>query len=167
MKYLFAFIIVSIALVSCKTTEANYRAAYDKAVAARSDDDSDAESFYGDASRQLEQRFMMAGNDTVPVSVKMVTPVAEDGKAAAQTSHRFMIVVGQFKQKFNALSLKKRVAAAGYPDAFVVQTSEPYFYVVARSCETITEAAAALKDVKEKAPVAMKAPVPFILRDPR
>lgn len=167
MKYLITFIIISIALVSCKTTEANYRAAYDKAVSARTDGDSDAESFYGGASRQLEQRFMIAGNDTVPVSVKMVTPVVEDGKTVAQASHRFMIVVGQFKQKFNALSLKKRVSAAGYTDAFVVQTSEPYYYVVARSCGTIAEAAVALKEIEKKAPVAMKAPVPFILRDPR
>lgn len=151
--------------MSCKTSEANYRAAYDKTVAARESEDSD-ETIYGGASRRLDQKIMISGNDTIPVNIKMVSVVAEKG-AKAPELNKFMVVVGQFKQKFNAMSLCKRLVDAGYSGAAVVQTSEPYYYVVASSFEKVSDADAAMTDLKKKAPVAMKDPLPFILRDPR
>ena len=165
MRYLLIILTLMCLMTSCKTSEANYRAAYEKAVAAR-DTDSDDATVYGGASRQLRQSYMINGNDTVAVSVKMVTPVAEEGKAAPAIK-KLMVVAGQFKQKFNAASLCRRLAEAGYHDACVVQTSEPYYYVVCASFDSLPEADAALNKLKKKAPVPMKAPIPFILRDPR
>lgn len=152
-------------LTACKTSEANYRAAYEKAVEARETEENDA-TIYGGASRQLKQSYMLNGNDTVAVSVKMVSPVAEDGKKAVAPK-KLMIVAGQFKQKFNAFSLCRRLADSGYPETSVVQTAEPYYYVVVASYDSLADADAALQELKKKAPVPFKAPIPFILRDPR
>jgi hypothetical protein len=165
MKYLLTILALVFMLAACKTSEANYRAAYEKAVTAR-DEANDDEAVYGGVSRQLKKTYMLNGDDTVAVSVKMVSPVAEDGEAAP-LKYRFMVVAGQFKQKFNALSLSRRLAAGSYPGAMVVQTSEPYYYVVAVSCASLSEADKALQDIKKKAPVPMKDPIPFILSDPR
>lgn len=165
MKQLFIILAALCLLASCKTSEANYRAAYDKAVAAREDEDT-AETIYGGASRRLDQKYMISGNDTIPVSVKMVSLVTEKDATPAEL-HKFMIVAGQFKQKFNAQSLCKRLSDAGYHGAAVVQTAEPYYYVVAASYDDLKEADGALSDLKKKSPVAMKDPLPFILRDPR
>ena len=165
MKYLFVVFIVCASLVSCKTTEANYRAAYEKTVAAKKAEEAD-NTIYGGASRKPSQTFMMNGKDTVLVNVKMVSPLAlEDG--SKPEPRKFMLVVGQFKQKFNAMSLRERVSENGYPEAFIVETSEPYYYIVAESFDELPGAADALEQVRKKAPVAMKEPVPFILRDPR
>lgn len=164
MKYQIWIYILIVSLASCKTSEANYRAAYEKTIAMRDAADEN-ETIYGGSSRELRQSFMKNGNDTVPISLKMVSPVDNGDNSAVKG--RFLLVVGQFKQKFNAQSLCERVVAAGYPDAFLVQTSEPYYYVVAKSFDNISQAADALEAIKKKAPVVMKDPVPFILKDPR
>ena len=165
MKQLFILLTFACLLASCKTSEANYRAAYDKAVAARAAEDAD-NTIYGGASRRLDEKFMISGNDTIPVNIKMVSAVTEKD-APAPVLQKFMIVVGQFKQKFNAMSLCKRLVDAGYQDAAVVQTAEPYYYVVASSYDKVADANKALSELKKKAPVVMKDPLPFILRDPR
>lgn len=160
-------IVVSFAIVmltACKTTEANYRAAYEKAVEARDADDRE-EKIYGGESRRLDQKLVVSGGDSVAVSVKMVSPVAEKGAEPPKVK-KYMVIAGQFKQNFNAQSLCRRLADAGY-DAAVVQTAEPYYYVVASSFDKATEADAAMEQLKKHAPVSMKDPLPFILMDPR
>lgn len=165
MKYVFIVFIICASLASCKTSEANYRAAYERTVSAKEAQDND-ETIYGGSRRRPSQSFMMNGKDTVFVNVKMVSPLVSKGDEKPEM-RKLMLVVGQFKQKFNALSLRDRVAENGYPEAFVVQTSEPYYYIVAQSFDDISAAAEALAEIRKKAPVVMKDPVPFILRDPR
>ena len=72
----------------------------------------------------------------------------------------------QFKQRFNAVSMRDRLAGSGYPRAFVVQNGEPYYYVVLSSHDTQAEAVKALKSIPTGFPVAMKAPLPYILCRP-
>lgn len=166
MKKLIFILLTVVSFASCKTSEANYRAAYERTVASREDSDKDDNTIYGGARRQPSQSYMMNGADTIYINVKRVSPLVEDGEIRPDMK-QLMLVVGQFKQKFNAQSLRERVAANGYPKAFVVQTAEPYYYIVADSYDNISQAAAALEEIRKKAPVVMKDPVPFILRDPR
>ncbi|MDE5567649.1 MAG: SPOR domain-containing protein [Muribaculaceae bacterium] len=166
MKKLFFILLLVGAFASCKTSEANYRAAYERTIASREDAEKEENTIYGGARRQPSQSYMMNGADTVCINVKRVSPLVEDGKVKPEMK-QLMLVVGQFKQKFNAQSLRDRVVQNGYPGAFVVQTGEPYYYVVADSYDNISQAAAALEEIRKKAPIVMKDPVPFILRDPR
>ncbi|MDE6612608.1 MAG: SPOR domain-containing protein, partial [Muribaculaceae bacterium] len=73
------------------------------------------------------------------------------------------VVVAQFKQRFNAFSMRERLADGAYSTAFVVETSEPYYYVVAASYADVTEADRALSEIKQAGDIVLRQPCPFIL----
>lgn len=162
---LLAIALAAIAMSSCKTTEANYRAAYEKVVADRNGDDDDL-GVYGKLRKQINTVEVIAGSDTIPVKMIHVSVTTDKGEAA-RPMRRYCVAVGQFKQRFNAMSLKERLVAQGYADAFVVATSEPYYYVVASDHDSAADASEALAEFERTAPVAMRDPLPFILADPR
>lgn len=150
-------------VVGCKTSEANYRAAYEKAVAARSSDEDIDSTIYGEVRRQMTtQTVNMPDGRSVQVCSQFVR-VTEGGGGIPENLKQFNVVAGQFKQLFNAKSLRDRLTDLGYPGAFVVETAEPYYYVVAGSYPTLLSATDALEELRRKSPVAMKAPLPFIL----
>lgn len=156
-------LIAATALFSCKTTEENYRAAYEKTMAARQESTALDSTIYGAARRQMRHAELRTA-DGRSVEVRRLTLRLTDGQHPANMEFQpFNIVAGQFKQLFNASSLRDRLIAAGYSDAFVAETAEPYYYVVAKSTPDITAAADALEALKVKAPVKMKEPCPFIL----
>lgn len=149
-------------LGACKTTEANYRAAYEKAVAARADQDSIEATIYGKERLKQQQRVVSTPDGDVPVTAQLVR-VTDEGGGLPQNLKRFNVVVGQFKQLFNAKSLRERLVDAGYPSAFVVETGEPYYYIVLESFGDAAAAKRALDAFAKSAPIQMKAPCPFIL----
>ncbi len=151
------------ALASCKTSEANYRAAYEKTIAAR--EEADNETIYGAERRNLTAQAVISGQDTIPVVIEHVSAVEKDGQKGVVMPYN--VVAGRFKQKFNAFSLRDRLVDAGYKEAFVVQTAEPYYYIITGAYSDVKEAQAALSRLKSDEPVAMTPPVPFILHDPR
>ena len=77
---------------------------------------------------------------------------------------RYNVAVGQFKQKFNAREMRARLQANGYPDAFIIHTREPLYYVCTATCQTPQEAATALEKVKTDKSIVLRSPLPFILR---
>lgn len=155
--------VVAACVTGCKTSEANYRAAYEKAVAARSTDDDIDSTVYGEVRRQMTtQTVNMPDGRSVQICSQFVR-VTDGGGGIPENLKQYNVVAGQFKQLFNAKSLRDRLTDLGYPGAFVVETAEPYYYVVATSCGTMLEAADALDELRRKSPVAMKAPLPFIL----
>ena len=89
--------------------------------------------------------------------------VTEDGGGKAENLLRYNVVAGQFKQKFNAVSMRNRLADGGYPDAFVAQTAEPYYYIIVGSYAAVDEAAKALEALKSAGLKSVRPPCPFIL----
>ena len=133
-------------LWGCKTNENNYRQAYEKAMEAREAADADLDStIYGRARRDFAMQQLVVGRDTVDVKVQHVK-------------------VTQFKQLFTAKSMRERLFEAGYPASFVVQTSEPYYYVISSSHNDAAAAVEALHRLEADRPVGMKPPVPYILQ---
>lgn len=157
----------AVAVVGCKTTEANYRAAYERAVETRDSRTSLDSTVYGGQRRGLDMRQLTVDGESVDVKTQRVS-VTEGGGGIREYLRPYSVVVGQFKQLFNARSLRDRLADNGYPRAFVVQTSEPYYYIVLSSHDTDTEAARAVIALRATAgfPVAMRAPLPFVLHAP-
>jgi len=149
-------------LSGCKTTEENYRAAYEKTIAARAENSELDSTIYGAVRRQSKLTAQQTSQGTVNVTTQLVRVTAEGG-GIAENLHRYNVVVGQFKQLFNASSMRDRIVDGGYPTAFVVETAEPYYYVVLMSFNKLEAAASALKDFSEKPCVTMKEPCPFIL----
>lgn len=166
MKKFTLLILALASLTACKTSEANYRAAYEKTVAAReAADEGDAYAYDRD-SKQSAAQAVIVGSDTIPVVIERVSVVSADGETAPQAL-AYNVVAGRFKQRFNAFSLRDRLVAAGYKDAFVVQNAEPYYFIVAATFATAKEAQTALDRLKADAPVVMNPPLPYILYDAR
>lgn len=149
------------ALFSCKTTEANYKAAYDKTVAARDSVAQVENTIYG-SRRQMQSATVATDSGTVEVR-RMRVKVTEGGGALPEQLRRFNVVAAQFKQRFNALSMRGRLADGTCPGAFVVETAEPYYYVVAASYADAADAAEYMERLRAEAPVVMREPCPFIL----
>jgi len=163
IRYLAGIIIIlaSVALSSCKTTEANYRAAYEKTIAARDSSDSLDDTIYG-RGRSAGTRTVETSNGNVEVKTQLVK-VTADGGGISENLHRYNVVAGQFKQKFNAVSMRNRLADSEYPGAFVVETSEPYYYIIVGSYATPDEAQKALEALKAAELKSVRPPCPFIL----
>lgn len=154
--------IAALALAGCKTTEANYRAAYETAKERSQTGDLDS-TVYARIRREARPSTVKVGNDTLPLVTQYVKLTAE-GASAGAPLRRYNLVVAQFKQIFNARSMKKRLVDAGYPEALIVETKEPLYYVVAESYDNAAAALGGLNTVKAAPPLPMRDPFPWILQ---
>lgn len=127
-----AMIIVAafaVTITSCKTTEANYRAAYEAAKQKTEESRGIEGTIYEKIRNEVIDSRLIVEGDSIPMMTVNV-------KIAASTTtpdsvKRYSVVVNQFKQIFNAKSQMSRLRENGYPDAFVLETAEPLYYVVA------------------------------------
>ena len=152
-------------LASCKPSEENYRAAYQTAKA-KEDTTPLEETIYSNIRKEARPKNVIVGNDTIPMITQYISFTTQAG-GDINNFHRYNIVVAEFKQIFNAKAMLKRVVDAGYTDAFVVQTREPLYYVVAQSVSNPADAARILEEIRTAKPVPMKDPAPLILSSPR
>lgn len=165
MRQLLAIMLLAGILAGCKTSEANYRAAYEKAIAGRDSADAIENTIYGAGRRAPDSRMIIADGDTAEARIQRVSLTAGGG-GINEYLHPYNVVVGQFKQAFNAISMRNRLAESGYPRAFVVENAEPYYFVVLSSHDSQSEAVQALRTIPGDFPVTMKAPLPYILYRP-
>ncbi|WP_303023672.1 SPOR domain-containing protein [Duncaniella muris] len=114
--------------VSCKTSESNYRQAYETAVAKNREASGVDSTIYARIRNSAQTSDLIAGSDTLPMRTEYVG-YTENGGASREMLKRYNVVVGQFKQKFNAREMRARLQANGYPDAFIIHTREPLYYV--------------------------------------
>ncbi len=156
-------IFVSLGIVSCKTNESNYRAAYEAAIEHRENASGVDSTIYAKIRNQAQETMLAVGNDTLPIRTEYIG-YTDDGGASREKVLRYNIVVGQFKQIFNANAMRKRLMEAGYTDAMIVHTREPLYYVVAATCTTAAEAAELYKAVKSDQNLVLRAPLPFVLQ---
>ena len=159
-------VLAAILIPSCKTTEKNYRTAYERTMAAQDTTHLDFDqTIYGRYRRDMRTSEAVIGGDTVATRIQRVyiTP----GDSVPGKLKNYNLVVGQFKQLFNASSMRQRLRDKGYTDAFVVQTAEPYYYVVAQDYDDQAQAAAALKRLRANPPFRLRDPLPFLLRPAR
>lgn len=149
-------------LASCKTTEANYRAAYEKTMAAKQENPDLDSTIYGTVRRQMNVRTIETAGGPVEIKTQLVR-VTKDGGGVNENLKQYNVVAGQFKQIFNAKSFRNRLADNGYPAAFVVETAEPYYYIIAGSYADVNAAAKAIEELRKDSPIDLKDPCPFIL----
>lgn len=164
MRFL-PLLIILLMVCGCKTSEENYRAAYEKAIAGRDSAMAFDSTIYGRHRRNINARLVAdAKGDTVEVR-SMYLKVTADGGGIPEWLKMWSVVVGQFKTATNARSLRERLSDAGYARAFVVENSEPYYFVVLQSCPSEEEALKVISDLdRSKFPVPLKTPLPFIIK---
>ena len=155
---------VAITAVGCKTNEANYRRAYEKAVGSRinegSIDSLVAGDFYVDNGRPA---IITLGDEKLDTRIEYVTLTKIEGEPAHAPMKRYNVVVGQFRQLFNARSLAARLEPLGY-DLFIVQNQTPQYYVVAGSYDMAIDALHRLRQVQQETDVKLLPPCPWVLQ---
>lgn len=164
-----ALLLSLLAATSCKTSEANYRAAYEAAVESINEGYT-TEELEAIAREEAMPKTLFRG-DSIPLKGVYVNtvklPGADSDSAARQLPARqYNVVVAQFKQRFNANSVLKRLQEGGFPDALLLIDRDQMYYIVAGTTDSLEDAVALLRRVESSSPVAMKSPCPFILRRP-
>lgn len=162
---LLAIAAIAVMATGCRTSEANYRAAYDKAVEGRKEATPLDSTIYGKVRREMRSTALIVGGDTISMRVLPVNATPDENDKVSVPAGAYGVVAGQFKTLFNARSLCRRLQDAGYAEASVVNTAEPYYYVVASWHPDGASAAEAIKTLAKQAPVAMRDPLPFVLKN--
>lgn len=159
-KILFAIVVLMVGLsfTSCKTSEANYRAAYEIAKSKHNADEGvDRDTYDKIVAEQTSNTAVVLG-DSVRL-VQMHVSVVDDDQ---ELQHPYGVVVGEYKQPFNARSFRDRLKQEEKP-AYVVMDGERVYYVIVRAFDTSPEAAEYLRRVRDD--VQMRIPIekPWIL----
>lgn len=160
-KLLFIAIVAALTMGACKTNEANYRDAYEKAKAKRTETgDSATTSALRSAS---DPKPLTVDGITVPaltMPVRVTKKVSPDAVELA----RYCVVVAQFRQIFNARSMSERLREQGFDGAFVVEDRDQNYYVVAGTTGIIADAVALMDRLNADPAVVLRAPYPYVLR---
>lgn len=161
MKIIKAICVVSIFVliaVSCRTTEKNYREAYELAK--------------GTGTLQDTLIANLIAEDQAPVEVEVAgrimkmrkeyVSIVTDKDVTKDMLKRFNVVVGRFKQLFNARSMATRMSSLGYSSFVVVDRTSSYF-VVAAATDMSEEALVMYEKVLSDNRVVYKTPFPWVL----
>ncbi len=162
MRNLLLIVAAAMVLLSaCKTTEENYRRAYETAKEATKDKPL-SETIYAKMRDEARPGQVVLGNDTLPLRGEFVK-ITKEQPGAPSVLANYCVVVAQFKQLFNAKSMGRRLVDAGYVDAMVVETREPLYYVVIRGCNNAADAVKLLKQLRKNPPIRLRHPFPWVL----
>lgn len=154
-----AFMLVA---VGCKTSEENYRRAYDVAKQ-KQVESAGGETIYNAIRREATGSETVVNGDSIRLRSEYVT-VTKDCAPGPKALKRYNVVVGQFKQLFHARSLMTRMKDAGYESTFVAQTREPYYYVIAVASDSVADIVPAFHLFETKSPIRLVDPCPWILQ---
>lgn len=166
LPLLLALVALILTMGACKTTEANYRAAYENAKLKQQESTGLDSTIYGRIRSQAMTSQLVIGSDSLPLKREYVGYPA-DGGSSRENLLRYNVVVGQFKQVFNARQMRQRLIDSGYESAMIVNTREPLYYVIAVTAATPEEALAAWQRVTADKNIVLRSPLPFILQPAR
>lgn len=162
---LLAAAVIAVSATSCKTNESNYRAAYEAAKQKNEESRGIEGTVYEKIRNEAIDSRLIVDGDSIPmmtVNVKIASATA-----TPEQVKKYSVVVNQFKQIFNARSQMDRLRANGYPDAFLLETAEPLYYVVAATTDDGEEAKRYYTKILKDKSIVMKSPFPWILRPAR
>lgn len=165
MKYLLIIIsavLAGMAVTSCKTTEENYRKAYEVAAEQKRENAGIDSTIYGRIRNSATTSRLVVGTDSLPMRKEYIG-YTDGGGSSRDNVKRYNIVVGQFRQIFNAKQMRQRLIDGGYDSAMIVHTREPMYYVITSSVSTPEEALAAWQRVNNDKNIVLRAPLPFVL----
>lgn len=146
-------------MASCHSTEANYKAAYDKAVD-RTKDGVGLEVYNKVLEERNRDNYIVNGD-----SLRMVLDRCNIVDGKPDEVRPYGVVVAEFKQKFNATSLRNRLRTEEKLPAYVVFTgSEQKYCVVASGFDEAADAAAFVKNISKKMKIKPLVPKVWVLQ---
>ena len=152
--------IISISVCSCKTTEANYRAAYE---AAKTGDD---ESIGSEEAEQLRRSQLpdSISIEGVKIPIKRIAIYPAEAKDLPKSQlERFNVAVAKFKQVFNARSMATRLRDRGFEEACIARDREENYYVLAKTTNSAKEADKILKELEKEREIVISQPFPYVI----
>lgn len=161
MKIIKTICVVSIFVliaVSCRTTEKNYREAYELAKGTGTIQDTLIANLIAEDQAPVEVE--IAGR--IMKMRKEYVSIVTDKDVTKDMLKRFNVVVGRFKQLFNARSMATRMSSLGYSSFVVVDRTSSYF-VVAAATDMSEEALVMYEKVLSDNRVVYKTPFPWVL----
>ncbi len=161
-KLILALLIIASVMTACKTTEANYRAAYE--IAKEKHTETGDSLTTQQLRNSLQPRAMAIGSDTLMVRTETVITVANVDKGTSPTLKKYCVVVAKFRQIFNARSMRQRLADNGYSEAVVLRNNQSDYYVAAGVFDASSDATALIERLKSDKSVVLRAPYPYTLR---
>ena len=152
--------LAALALTACRSSEENYREAYEKAMERRQT--GIAAETYAKIEAERQRYTHVINGDSVRM-IYMNVNVAID---STDVVYPFNVVVASFTQRINAKSYRDRLREeCGLKGSYVLQGGpDKQFFVVAQGFDTHTEAAAMLHDLDQKVCLKILEPLPWILR---
>jgi hypothetical protein len=169
MKKLFFLALLAMLFLAtgCKTTEQDYKRAYDRTMAANDSTRTEfSETIYGRYRRAVRDEQIKVGNDTIDTRIIDVA-VTKDTGATNSNLQRYCVVAAEFKQVFNAKSMQNRLIEQGNTDAFIVETAEPFYYVIAGSYDNLDAALQLIKKLRSQEIIKFKEPAPYVMQPAR
>jgi hypothetical protein len=152
---------------SCKTTEQDYRRAYDRTIAANDSTRTDfKDTVYGRYRRAVREEAIKVGNDTIDTRIVNVT-VTKDTGATCTELKRYCVVAAEFKQLFNAKSMQDRLIEQNNANAMIAETAEPFYYVIAGAFDNLDEALAMIERLRTQKVIKFKEPAPYVMQPAR
>lgn len=162
MRNLFLICVIAIvmALTGCKTSEANYRAAYEVAKEKRTQE-IDAMTDASLAKAEMPQ-MQAIGETDMPVITLRLYAVAAEG-ANSVVPKLYSVAVAKFKQLFNARSLCQRLREGGLESAFVTMDREKNYYVITGTTSNEKEVVAIMSETESNNVFKAKTPFPSVI----
>lgn len=153
--------IMATALPSCKTTEENYRNAYEVAKAKQTEGLSQEE--IAGIRREEAMPKTVYNGDSIPLKGMYVKYIegGVDNKAM-----RYNVIVASFRQQFNARSMMNRLRENGYPNAVILADKDERYYIGSTTTASLDSAVSAMRALSASSPVALRDPYPYILQRP-
>ena len=165
MKHLITLaVIIGFMLSSCKTTEANYKKAYEMAKTKGESEAVDPE-VYAQIYREAAPDTIVVDNVSFPGKSLYLRPVAAQGLEAG-TVGKYNVAAATFKQLFNAKDMALRLRRDGYDHAFVAVDRDENYYVIAFSTLSASDAGEVLHRLNLAEHIAISNPFPYIIIRP-
>lgn len=155
-------LLIALAAPSCKTTEENYRQAYEAAAEQRRESTGLDSTIYGRIRNSAVTSWLVVNGDSLPMRKEYIG-YTDGGGSSRDNVKRYNVVVGQFRQVFNARQMRQRLIDSGYDSAMIVHTREPLYYVVSATASTPEATLEAWRKVNTDKNLVLKSPLPFIL----
>lgn len=156
---------LGVSVSGCKTTEANYRSAYETALR-HQQERQDAGVPEGVELRNtgaLEPKPVEIDGVTLPMVTAWVL-TADKAVAPLDSLGKFTVVVAQFKQVFNASQMKKRLSDNPCYSPLLLKLSDGSYLVGVNTTDDPVVAMREYEKVKADSSVFLKSPFPFVFR---
>lgn len=151
-------------VVSCKTSEANYKRAYETAKSGNAGDELDAE-VYAQMYREAAPDTVEVDGVVFPAKFAYLSTTTTQGIQTGQVE-RFNVAAATFRQLFNARDMVQKLRRDGYIHAFVAEDRDENYYVIAGSFLNANDAEHMLHQLIFANHVSISKPFPYVIIRP-